>query len=234
VTKLASESTAVIATLREIFIMLTGLQTTTSNARPLASPASSFQTCQVLAALPQPMLVVRPDRRLLFRNRGAEGLLRDRRVDVSADHLMHIGQLDATRLEAPLRLAQAGSTSYVGLWFTPQISTGWLHIMPLPADLAASAGWPADAVLLVIHLDQPALTQAARIDALARHSRLSATERHVLMLLGDGMTVEIAATHLGLCLSTLRSHVRNLLGKTQAPTLMQLLRWVGSGQALPH
>lgn len=214
--------------------MLTALQTNTTNPRIQAGYTPPVNTCQVLAALPQPMLVVRPDRRLLFRNRSAEGLLRDRRVDVSADHLMQVGQLDAQRLESPLRLAQAGSASHVGLWFAPQISTGWLHCMPLPEDFTASTGWPMEAVLLVIHLDQPALTQAARIDALARHSRLSATERHVLMLLGDGMTVEIAATHLGLCLSTLRSHVRNLLGKTQASTLMQLLRWVGSGQALPH
>lgn len=214
--------------------MLTALQNTAANHRVQPGFTTPGTTCQVLAALPQPMLVVRPDRRVLFRNRSADGLLRDRRADVSADHLMQIGQLDAIRLESPLRLAQAGSASHIGLWFSPQISTGWLHCMPLPEDLAASAGWPEDAVLLVIHLDQPALTQAARIDALARHSRLSATERHVLMLLGDGMTVEIAATHLGLCLSTLRSHVRNLLGKTQASTLMQLLRWVGSGQALPH
>jgi hypothetical protein len=28
--------------------------------------------------------------------------------------------------------------------------------------------------------------------------------------------------------------VRNLLGKTQAPSLMQLLRWTGSAEALPH
>jgi DNA-binding NarL/FixJ family response regulator len=48
------------------------------------------------------------------------------------------------------------------------------------------------------------------------------------------MTVEASAQQLGVCLSTLRSHVRNLLGKTQASSLMQLLRWVGSGQALPH
>ncbi|MGM9483255.1 helix-turn-helix transcriptional regulator [Roseateles sp. NT4] len=214
--------------------MLNVLQTHTTGHRVQPGFTPFGSACQVLAALPQPMLVVRPDRRLLFSNRGVDGLLHDRRVGVTAEHLMQIGQLDAARLESPLRLAQAGSTSYVGLWFTPQISTGWLHIMPVPADLAASAGWPEDAVLLVIHLDQPALTQAARIDALARHSRLSATERHVLMLLGDGMTVEVAATHLGLCMSTLRSHVRNLLGKTQASTLMQLLRWTGSAQALPH
>lgn len=203
---------------------------------PRAQPAfpAPPNASQVLAALPQPMLVVRPDRRLLFCNRSAEGLRRDHRVTVSAGHLMQVGQMDATRLEGPLRLAQAGSTSCVGLWFTPSISTGWMHSTPLPPDLVASTGWPDDAVLLVVHLDQPALTQAARIDALARHSRLSAAERHVLMLLGDGMTVEVAATHLGLCMSTLRSHVRSLLGKTQAPSLMQLLRWVGSGQPLPH
>lgn len=214
--------------------MLTAFESTAATPRAFQGAMPSGSTCQVLSALPQPMLVTRPDRRLLFRNRGVDALLRDRRVELNADHLMQIGQLDATRLEPPLRLARAGSTSCVGLWFTPQISTGWLHSMPLPAELTVSAGWPDDAVLLVIHLDQPALTQAARIDALARHSRLSATERHVLMLLGDGMTVDHAAAHLGLCLSTLRSHVRNLLGKTQAPSLMQLLRWVGSGQALPH
>jgi len=214
--------------------MQTALQISNTRPRLQAGNPASEHTCQVLAALPQPMLVVRPDRRVLFRNRSTEALLRDRRAEVRADHLMHIGQLDAARLEPALRLAHAGSASCTGLWFTPQISTGWMHAMPLPEDLAASAGWPGEAVLLVIHLDQPALTQAARIDALARHSRLSATERHVLMLLGDGMTVDTAATHLGLCVSTLRSHVRNLLGKTQAPSLMQLLRWTGSAQALPH
>lgn len=215
--------------------MLTALQHTATNPHLHAGMSTAAaHTSQVLAALPQPMLVTLPDRRLLFRNRSADGLLRDRRVEVKADHLMQIGQLDAARLEPPLRLAQGGSSSYVGLWFTPQISTGWLNAMPLPADLAVSAGWPDDAVLLVIHLDQPALTQAARIDALARHSRLSASERHVLMLLGDGMTVESAAQHLGLQLSTLRSHVRALLGKTQATSLMQLLRWTGSAQTLPH
>ncbi|MCF8205355.1 MAG: helix-turn-helix transcriptional regulator [Methylotenera sp.] len=197
----------------------------------LAVPANASQ---LLAALPQPIFVVRPDRRLLLCNRSAERLLRDHRAEVNAGHLMQIGQMDATRLQGPLRLAQAGSTSCVGLWFAPGISTGWLHSTPLPPDLVTSTGWPDDAVLLVIHLDQPALTQAARIDALARHSRLSAAERHVLMLLGDGMTVEASAQQLGVCLSTLRSHVRNLLGKTQASSLMQLLRWVGSGQALPH
>ena len=89
-------------------------------------------------------------------------------------------------------------------------------------------------MLLVVQVDQPALTQSARIDALTRQCHFSPAERHVLMLLADGMTVEIAARHLGLQLSTVRSHVRNLLGKSQSPSLMQLLRWTGSAASLPH
>jgi DNA-binding CsgD family transcriptional regulator len=214
--------------------MLTAVPTVAASLRPQPGAVAPGNTCRVLGALPQPMLVARSDRRLLFSNRSANALLQDQRISVSAERLMQIGQLDASRIEAPLRLARAGSTSYVGLWFTPQIATGWLHCLPLPADLAANADWPTDAVLLLIHLDQPALTQAARIDALARQSKLSATERHVLMLLGDGLTVDAAAAQLGLCVSTVRSHVRNLLNKTQAPTLMQLLRWTGSAQSMPH
>jgi len=198
------------------------------------SPSFHAQPHHVLSALPQPLLVLLPDRRLLFANASAERLLADGLGQVRADHLMTLGQVDAPHLAELLALAAAGSSSRTGLWFTPGLSTGWLHAAPLASAIAQASDWPQPSVLMTIHLDQPALTQAARIDALARHSRLSATERHVLMLLGDGMTVEIAATHLGLCLSTLRSHVRNLLGKTQASTLMQLLRWVGSGQALPH
>lgn len=214
--------------------MLTAVQTASASLRPQPGDAASGTTCQVLAALPQPMLVVRSDRRLLFSNRSAQALLQDERIAVQEQRLMQVGQLDALRLESPLRLARAGSTSYVGLWFTPQITTGWLQCLPLPPDLAASTGWPDDAVLLLVHLDQPALTQAARIDALAGQSKLSTTERHVLMLLGDGLTVDGVATHLGLCVSTVRSHVRNLLAKTQASTLMQLLRWTGSAQPRPH
>ena len=52
----------------------------------------------------------------------------------------------------------------------------------------------------------------------------------VLLLLADGEPVEAAARHLGLCVSTVRRHVRSLLGKTQAPSLMQLLRWTGSAR----
>lgn len=199
-------------------------------AEPRRHPPGAIHPGPILAALPQPLMVALPDRRLLFSNASAEALLGRHLAEVRADRLMQLGQLDAARLQDLLRSAAAGSSVHLGLWFKPQLSTGWLHASRLSPELALQADWPLSALLLSIHLDQPTLTQSARIDALTDRHRLSPTERHVLMLLADGMTVEETAQHLGLRTSTLRSHVRNLLGKTGAGALMQLLRWVGSGR----
>lgn len=204
---------------------------TTSSERP---GDRESQPRQVLGALPQPLLVLLPDRRLLFANASAEHLLAEGLGEARSGHLMSIGQLDAPRLSDLLALAAAGSSSRTGLWFTPSLATGWLHAAPLAPAIALASDWPSPSVLLAVHQDQPALTQAARIDALTRQCRLSQAERHVLLLLADGEPVDATSRHLGLCVSTVRSHVRNLLGKTQAPNLMQLLRWTGSAAALPH
>lgn len=202
-----------------------------SPSGPLGPTARSQH---VLGALPQPLLVVRPDRRQLFANASAAHLLAQGLGQVRADHLMSLGQLDAPQLGELLARAAAGSSSRTGLWFAPGLATGWLHAAPLAPAIAEATDWPQPSVLLALHLDQPALTQAARIDALTRQCRLSQAERQVLLLLADGEPVEATSRHLGLCVSTVRSHVRNLLGKTRAPSLMQLLRWTGCGQPLPH
>lgn len=201
---------------------------------PPDTPALGAPPRHVLGALPQPLLVALPDRRLLFANASAEQMLADGLCRAQAEHLTHLGQLCATRLTEVLALAAGGGPSRTGLWFTPGLTTGWLHAMPLASAIARAAGWPEHSLLLSIHLDQPALTHAARIDAITRQCGLSPAERHVLLLLADGEPVDAASRHLGLCVSTVRSHVRNLLGKTQAPSLMQLLRWTGSAAALPH
>lgn len=188
----------------------------------------------VLGALPQPLLVLLRDRRLLFANASATHLLAEQFGQVRADHLMRLGQLGAAQLGEVLTQAAQGTSSRTGLWFTPSLATGWLHAAPLAPAITQACDWPLQSALLAVHLDQPALTQAARIDALTRQCRLSQAERHVLLLLADGEPVDATSRHLGLCVSTVRSHVRSLLGKTQAPNLMQLLRWTGSAQALPH
>ncbi|MGM9483254.1 response regulator transcription factor [Roseateles sp. NT4] len=205
------------------------LQSTSSQAPARAGHATRPR--EVLGALPQPLLVLQPNCRLVFSNASAEPLLTS---GVKSGRLAGLGQLNAAQLSELLARACAGSSSRTGLWFTPSLATGWLHAASLAPAIADASGWPEDSVLVTVHLDQPALTQAARIDVLTLKCRLSRAERQVLLLLADGEPVESVARHLSLRVCTVRSHVRNLLGKTRAPSLMQMLRWTGSAQALPH
>lgn len=187
----------------------------------------------IVDLLPQALLLVHEDRTVVATNLMARRLIDESAIRLSEGRLIGLGQMCTLQLSRLLVQAATGSALDYAVWFGRSLSTGLLHLSrpASPAgDLPGFATPPA--VLLVVQVDQPALAQCARIDALTDRCRLSPTERHVLMLLADGMTVELAARHLSLQLSTLRSHVRNLLGKTQAPSLMQLLRWTGSAQTL--
>jgi DNA-binding CsgD family transcriptional regulator len=189
----------------------------------------------IVDLLPQAVMLVQEDRGVLSTNPMAGRLIENGSIRVGEGRLTALGQLGPLHLSNLLGQAALGAVLGCGVWFERCLSTGLLHISRSRQNAAdAIAGTPGNPMLLVIQVDQPALSQGARIDALTQKCHLSSAERHVLMLLADGMTVDAAARHLNLQLSTVRSHVRNLLGKTQAPTLMQLLRWTGSAASLPH
>jgi DNA-binding CsgD family transcriptional regulator len=159
----------------------------------------------------------------------------DGRIVLQDEHLTGLAQLASLQLAQLLTQALEVGGSHMGIWFERDLTTGWLHVTPTTPLATMLAGTVyREAMLLTLHLDRPTMTHAARIDALAMCCKLSATERYVLMLLSDGLVVDAVARQLGLKVSTVRTHVRNLLGKTQAPSLMQLLRWTGSAAALPH
>lgn len=187
---------------------------------------------QVLAGLPQPLMVLQPDRRLIFVNPSAECLFCEGQALRAAERLMSVGQLQSNPLEGLLRQACGGASAQAGLWFASGPQVGWVSSSLVASCIAAAAEWPALCLLLTVHVDQPGLIQDARIDALCRQCRLTRTERYVLLLLADGLAVDEAARQLGLRVSTLRTHIRNLLGKTRASSLMQLLRWLGSAAPL--
>lgn len=201
---------------------------------PWAVPPAAQPTHQLFSALPLPMMVVLTDRRVIVANAAALRLAHEGMSCLREDHLVSVGQLDIPRLGELLNRACRGCASRTGLWFTPSLATGSIHLAPVAASVLHASHWPVGSLLLTVQLDEPALTQAARIDALSRQFHLSRAERDVLLLLADGEPVEATSRHLGIRVSTIRSHIRNLLGKTQATTLMQLLRWTGSSSLLPH
>lgn len=198
-------------------------------------PAAQYGHGFIVDLLPQAVLLAQEDRAVLASNPVARRLIDEGSIRLSEGRLTVLGQIGVLQLSRLLAQAASGGALDCAIWFERSLATGQLHLSRSRHHLTDLPGFPSsNPVLLVVQVDQPALTQCARIDALAQKCRFSPTERHVLMLLADGMTVELAARHLSLQLSTVRSHVRNLLGKSQAPSLMQLLRWTGSAQALPH
>jgi len=197
--------------------------------RPDGPPAPAVQ---LWTSLPLPLWVLTPGRVLLFQNRAAAGLAQAGQAALSAGHLMRLGSLSATTLESLLHLSRPEAAQRAALWLTPQ-HTGWLEVQALPAALGLASGWPEPARLICLHLDRPELAQQARVDALCAQMRFSPAERCVLLLLADGLTPEAVARQLGIQLSTTRVHVRKLLLKSRAPSMTQLLRWVGSADALP-
>jgi DNA-binding CsgD family transcriptional regulator len=204
-------------------------------ALPALDRRRNSQVWPFMELLPQPVLLLGPQRLLLATNSQGQALRRKGCMQVHDSHVAMLGQLGALQLAQLLAQAMESGGADMGVWFEGDMATGWLHAAPVSRLLPMMAEPPCgEAVLVTVHLDRPMLTQAARIDAISRSARLSATERYVLLLLSDGLVVEAVARQLALRVSTVRTHVRNLLGKTQAPSLMQLLRWTGSGQALPH
>ncbi len=189
----------------------------------------SGQGWALMELLPQPMLLVDAQRRLLASNSHSKRLLSQGQLQAPEGRLAVLGQLDALQLSQLLAQAIEGQGANVGIWFERDMTTGWLHVTPTARHVGEDV-----TLLLALYVDRPALTQAARIDALCRCCKLSCSERYVLMLLSDGLVVDAVAQQLSLQISTVRTHVRNLLGKTQAPSLMQLLRWTGSAAAHPH
>lgn len=183
---------------------------------------------QILNDLPLSLMVLQSDRRIVFVNRCAERLFAQSNALCLANRLMSIGQVQAPQLEGLLRQASTGSSAQAGLWLSREPQIGWVSVSGVTASIAVNAEWPAHCLLLTVQVDQPSLSQDARIDALCRQCGLTRTERYVLLLLADGLAVDEAARQLGLRVSTLRTHVRNLLGKTHAPSLMRLTRWLGS------
>lgn len=189
---------------------------------------------RLLGALPQAFMVTLADRRLLYRNAAAEALQQQGHVGLAAQHLMRIAQWQALALEQGLSQAAHGPQAIeLPLCFLPGLSTGVLQVSRLAHELAAAAAWPADCLLLTVLQDRPALSQAARLDALCLHCALSAAERQVLVLLAQGLGVAAAAQQLGLCVSTVRCHVRHLLKKTGSSSLAQMLCWIGSAREGP-
>lgn len=71
-----------------------------------------------------------------------------------------------------------------------------------------------------------AVGESASLALFARHHRLTPTEEQVLAILCEGYSTPEIATRMGVAVSTVRNHVRNLCVKTRAFGLRELVHQV--------
>jgi DNA-binding CsgD family transcriptional regulator len=100
-----------------------------------------------------------------------------------------------------------------------------VHLVALAGDAAFSSSWPSAAVMVVLR-SAPAPGDGERVAAFAAHHRLTSAETRVLVLLVEGCELPAIGERLGVAYSTVRSHVRMLLGKTGSVRQADLLRLV--------
>lgn len=185
-----------------------------------------------LAALPLPVCVLRAGGVIDHLNPGAQvlagwglqggGVL----LHVERGALCRAGQVDATTLASLLASAARGINRVCATWFDDEgeVHTCVLRFMALAADSPFRTAWPQAAVLLLIDTFDAGTHAAARLEAITSRFGLTPAESRLLQLLHRGRTPAEAAEQLGVCMSTVRTQVAALLGKTGARRQVDLMR----------
>jgi DNA-binding CsgD family transcriptional regulator len=171
-------------------------------------------------ALPEPVFVLRADGGIVFVNRAAETVLRERTL-VAALH----GCLIADGLQAAIARTLLGAPQRLSVSVArdARLVHGELQLARLPADMAFDERWPQAAVVATLHLDRSDGGQS-RLEAFARHHGLTAAETQVLDALAWGLAPAQVAQRRGVKLSSVRTHIRGLLEKTGCHRQAELLR----------
>jgi DNA-binding CsgD family transcriptional regulator len=164
----------------------------------------------------EPIIVLRADGAIEHANREAEALVALGPIATTAmRRLRRIGGLVEPGLPALLASAAAGAAREARTWFAAGagLRTMTVRASPIPRDSAIALRWPRASVLLIVEVDDPVAAREARLRELAARRTLTRTEVAVLRRLAEGQPPADIADALGVRLSTVRTHVRNLLAK---------------------
>ncbi len=159
--------------------------------------------------------------RIEYINRAARTELDDARVltqslqaELPALHAKHNPRAQA-QLDDALTLAAAGRRSLVSL----HSDDGPLDVVVVPFNGQPGAAEP----LYALYFVRTSLCASPMLSLFARHHRLTQTEQTVLAALCRGHAMPEIATQLGVAISTVRTHVRNLCIKTGSNGMRELV-----------
>ncbi len=169
-----------------------------------------------------PMLCIAADHSVLIANRAARSELADpaHPLRLSGGFVSVRVATDAPRLQRALRDAQAlGLRRLVVLGaLASQISVA---VVPVGED-----GLDAGETAVLLMFGKRRLCESLSADWFARERGLTGAESRVLQGLSSGLRPKEIAQRQGVAVSTVRTHLRSLRGKTGAPSIRALIHQV--------
>jgi DNA-binding CsgD family transcriptional regulator/PAS domain-containing protein len=173
-----------------------------------------------LRCLPQPVLVVEPDARIVFANAAGAQMLRDRDVlTASAGRLRAAHRGDAAALSKALRPVPQAADGDASLVLRRAGSAQPVVVRAVPLRSGNRAEW-SGRIALLVEVPAPPLP----LEAMAAAFRLSPAEARLWAALADGKRLaDIAAEH-GVSVNTARVQLRSLFQKTGVHRQADLLR----------
>lgn len=179
-------------------------------------------------ALPQPVLVLRADGGIEYANAAADALLVQGELLRAAEgHLVRAGSYSSAKLALLVGAASRGMTQQVAICArTPAASPpAVLSLTQLPPETAFQDRWPRATVLATLQMP-PSIEPADRVPALAQSFGFTRAEIDVLQELAAGATPSDIAQRRQVRVSTVRSQIRGLLGKSGCRRQADLVRLV--------
>lgn len=181
-----------------------------------------------------PMWLMDVDRFVLFANQAAQREVTDetRAAMRGARFALKRDAADRALSERLRQLADQGhgATASIDLRATASDPPMWLHLSwMVPGEVLGAFG---DRPQVLATLFDPARTRSLDPFALGNLFGLTPTEARVAARLADGLTADAIAKEHGTALSTVRTHIRQLLAKFGMSRTTDVIRLLRQGEAL--
>lgn len=189
---------------------------------------------QLLANFAYPMWLIDSDGFVFHANPAAQDeVAREQRVGASANRLS-LRNADGERAFATHRHALAsaghGARAIVDARHSRADPPAWLHLMAvLPGQVMGAFG---ERPLILATLFSPDQMRGLDPFALGDVFGLTPTQARVAVLLAEGLTAAQIGLRLGVALSTVRTHLRQVLGRLGANRQADAVRLLRQGEAL--
>lgn len=189
---------------------------------------------QLLATFAYPMWLIDADGFVFHANPAAQNEVdREQRVSAPSNRLTlrsPVGERAFTEHRHALASAGHGARAIIDARYSRSDTPAWLHLLTmLPGQVLGAFG---DRPLLLATLFSPDQMRGLDAFALADVFRLTPTQARVAVLLAEGLTAAQIGLRMGIALSTVRTHLRQVLGRLGATRLTDAVRMLRTGEAL--